>query len=402
MDRLARLRANPRWLSLAKLFTELKALNGVAALFYLHRGVTIDQVFYLSVVWSVTTLLVEVPTGYLADRFGRKRTLLLGVTITCLAYVLAFFADSFLAFCFQFALMSFGFSCFSGTEEALLYDTLKETGDEQRMTELFAKLNAARQVMKIFVPSLGAWIARDLIESQFRGLVFIDILGSVVAWFFLSRVEEPRHAKDVSSQEKGIFKESLDTILHEPLLFRIALNKALVFIASFIAWRVYQPYWLAYGIAPVWFAVYYALMKSAETVTSLFLGRLEQRFSAERLATGALIMAIISFALMAILPNQRWLLFVTTWGGIFFSAIREPMFSHAMNSRIESRSRATTLSNLYVLKAVLDIPILLVSGWLALQDLRYVVVLALGLCLTAFVALPVNQRAKTASPETAR
>ncbi len=95
MDRLARLKRNPRLLFWARACLELKALNAIVALFYLQRGVRVDQVFYLSIGWSIGTLLFEIPTGYLADRFGRKRTMLLGAVITCFASLVSLTAHGF-------------------------------------------------------------------------------------------------------------------------------------------------------------------------------------------------------------------------------------------------------------------------------------------------------------------
>lgn len=224
-DRMQRLARNPHLLFWARAFLEVKTLNAIVTLFYLHRGVRIDQIFYLSIVWSVGTLLSEVPTGYLADRFGRRRTLLLGVILTLFSTVYTFAAQGFWQFALQFLLMSFGFSCFSGTEEAVLYDGLKELGKEQSMTKYNGRLQSARQILKIFFPPLGAWIAKDLIESQFRIILGIDLIAQILAFCIIFALVEPKHSREVLKQEEGIFRESLQTIRREPFLLRAALNK---------------------------------------------------------------------------------------------------------------------------------------------------------------------------------
>ena len=63
------LRINKRLMFFTRLFLELKSLNAVIQLFYLSRGLTISQIVYLSLVWSATVLLCDVPSSFLSDKF---------------------------------------------------------------------------------------------------------------------------------------------------------------------------------------------------------------------------------------------------------------------------------------------------------------------------------------------
>ena len=390
MSRSDQLRRNPKILFWGKAFTELNILNAVVTLFYLHRGVEIEKIFYLSIIWSVATLLFEVPTGYLADRFGRKRTLLLGTIFLALSWMATWFAYGFPAFVFIFVLMSASFSCFSGTEEALLYDSLKESKEEQEMTKHNGRLHSAQHLFNIFIPAIGAWIAHDLIESQFAVLIVINILSTVSALFIFLFLTEPRHVKDVTAYEKGIFRESFETIKHEPFLFRAAVNKLLIFIASFVTWRVYQPFLATQGVSVFWLGIFYILLHGIIFVIHQRIGYIERQFGTTRVLSWSVIFMASSLTGIFI-TNEPWLLFIFILIAIIFEVAREPVFAHAMNRRIHSRSRATTLSNLNVFKAVLDIPILFLSGWLAKINLEYIFLVAIGLCVVTLVFFSIRK-----------
>jgi hypothetical protein len=66
-------------------------------------------------------------------------------------------------------------------------------------------------------------------------------------------------------------------------------------------------------------------------------------------------------------------------------SVREPLYSYWVNQHIVSRSRATTLSQLNLLKSLSDIPVLLLAGWMAALDTRYVFVFGALLCLSVLV-----------------
>ena len=99
-ERVKRLRKNPTILFWAKALLNVKMMNIVVTLFYLHRGLTLSQVFFLSIVWSVVNIIVEIPSSYLADKWGRKKTLMLGSIAFVLQVILLFFANNFSFFLF--------------------------------------------------------------------------------------------------------------------------------------------------------------------------------------------------------------------------------------------------------------------------------------------------------------
>jgi MFS family permease len=163
-EKLAR---NPKLLFWIKALKNVKVLSIVISLFYLHRGLSLSQIFYLSIVWAVTNLLFEIPSSYMADKWGRKKTLFVGAASFLFYWVVLLVGASFWVFAFAIFLYAFSFACFSGTDDALLYDTKKEFDKEAETLDSFGKYQSAKSLFKIVAPILGALIAKDLVEWQF-------------------------------------------------------------------------------------------------------------------------------------------------------------------------------------------------------------------------------------------
>ncbi|MFH1767428.1 MAG: MFS transporter [Patescibacteria group bacterium] len=391
MSRLQRLKRNPRLLFWGKALTELKTLNAIVVLFYLHRGVTFEQVFYLTLAWSVVTLIFEVPSGYLADKIGRKKTLLLGSFILAGAFSIMWFAHGFWMFILVQSLISLSYSMFSGTEEALLYDSLKELKEESKLTQYFGRLQSAKNIFKIFVPAIGAFIAKDLLESQFQILIGIEIMAIILSFIVLLFLAEPKHERSVEDYEKGIFSDSLDLIKSQPMLLRVAMNRTLFFIASVLVWRAYQPMFVDFGFTAIWFGVFYVLMQASVFLISWFSeelkGWLGLRFIFVEAGWGAMLAIVV-----AAFSGNRWLVFFAILTSIIMENMRYAHFSDIFNCRLKSWNRATALSNLNVLKGILDIPILIFAGYLAVRGAQWVVVFAAFLCLLALVIFPIKRK----------
>ena len=65
-----------------------------------------------------------------------------------------------------------------------------------------------------------------------------------------------------------------------------------------------------------------------------------------------------------------------------------------MNQHVDSKSRATTLSNLNKLKSIVDIPLIFLAAIVSTMDLRYPLVIGFVLCLLALIVFPIREQKK--------
>ncbi|MEK7065454.1 MAG: hypothetical protein AAB961_00540, partial [Patescibacteria group bacterium] len=97
---------------------------------YERQYITAAQLTFLEGVILGSQLLLELPTGALADLIGKRYTVALGYIVKSIALLVYGYSTNFSGF-FVFALVfGFGEALESGAREALLYDTLKEAGKE--------------------------------------------------------------------------------------------------------------------------------------------------------------------------------------------------------------------------------------------------------------------------------
>ncbi len=100
----------------------------IVVLFYEDNGLEMRHIFILQAIYSISIVVLEIPSGYLADAIGRKKTIILGTIFGFLGFVAYSFSYAFLGFLFAEIILGIGQSLISGADSALLYDTLLESG----------------------------------------------------------------------------------------------------------------------------------------------------------------------------------------------------------------------------------------------------------------------------------
>jgi len=151
--------------NIAKIYT-FSALR-VLILFYSFdkvflqlQGLSITQVVLIEVVYIVTILLFEVPSGALSDRWSRKYVLSLSCLFFIL-YIIAFAMGSdFWAFSLGALLAGVGSALLSGTDTSILFDTLKELKLEDTYEKYLGRKRAIAALSYVLAASIGGFVGK--------------------------------------------------------------------------------------------------------------------------------------------------------------------------------------------------------------------------------------------------
>ena len=108
----------------------------VWVLFLLSRGVSYSGVGLLDAAFSLTILLSELPTGYVGDRIGRRRALLIGTAGTAVGSIAFAFGQSLATFLLVYVFLAVSQTFASGSDSAWLYETLETRLDADAFTRV--------------------------------------------------------------------------------------------------------------------------------------------------------------------------------------------------------------------------------------------------------------------------
>lgn len=169
-----------------------RMVDAVWVIFLLERGFSLAQVGIAEGVYHVTSMIFEVPSGMAADLFGRKRTLLLsGLVGICSAVFMTIEGWAGFVYCAMiFSALSLNLA--SGTEEALVYDSLLEAGCEEKYKRVWANISLIARMASAFACAASP-IA---IMIGFKYTYYISVFLYLCTILFVLPVREPAVTKE--------------------------------------------------------------------------------------------------------------------------------------------------------------------------------------------------------------
>jgi MFS family permease len=369
----------------------VKMINIVLSLFYIYRSLAVADIFYLGMVYSAAVILSEIPSSYLADKFGRKRTVILATFFGLFHWVFFLVADGFLLFAIGSICYAFAESLMSGTDEAIVYDTNKELGLDSNNSSLkkLSRYLYSERTFKVVSAFLGALIAKDLASWQFDLIIIVDIVASLFAMFFAFTLIEPSHFTDLEEQEAGLIKNAFTILSHDKKLSSAVFNKSLVFTASQITWFYMGVLFIEHlGVSAITMGIMWSLYHLLVIICShylhLWLALKSEAYKID-LLNFLFLLSLVGSVVSWFLFPQKYIVLLFYLLGQFFSAIAQPFFSNMFNESFRSYNRATALSLSNFARYVIVIPLLPIVGFLVNFNLIFPYIISLVLVVVVML-----------------
>lgn len=193
------------------------------------RGFSLIEIGLTESCFHLVSLLCEVPSGVIADVFGRKRSMIISQCMFVLSAFLMIFSKGIVGVCIAIGIDALGYNFSSGTREALAYDSLKLSGYENRYLQF-----SSIELMIYRIGNTSAIICAGLaLTIGYRHAYIIDVILGLFCLYFSFQLqevilEEKQFEGTITYRLKRCFKESFCFLTHNPKEIRLMLWNSLV------------------------------------------------------------------------------------------------------------------------------------------------------------------------------
>ena len=308
--------------------------------FFESKGLALSEVYYLQAIFAFFVVLLEVPSGYIADVLGRKNALVAGSLFHGAGFTWLYFADGFEELVLFEMLVGIGLSLLSGADLSLLYDTQEALNQSPReKTHGIANMRFVKSVAEGVAALLGGL----LVVYSFDIVV---IANAMVAWVPLvlsvflteapfTRMEQGAHF--------GNLKRIVSHLFFEDRLLRLICLAITMFglMTFYVVWML-QPYWAEQGIPLAAFGVLWASQSFLFAIATRLCVPLEDRFGPAPVLVAMALFPAVGYFGMAGTGGALGILF--SFAFFVSRGLNQVILTDALNRRVPSSFRSTANS----------------------------------------------------------
>ena len=350
----------------------------IIVLFWQRHGMSLTQVMVLQSLFATATVIFELPSGYLADIIGRRKSLVFSAAACLIAIAVYSQGAHFYHFLIAEICFAVGFALLSGADAAMVYDTLQSLGREHEFQEVYGKLIFVNLIAIGASSVLGGVIGAVHFRWTFYGTIPFFFIAVIIA---ITMEEPPR--KQLSA-ESGYFYELLAILkycfLENKRLCLLMVYSGIMLGLNNAALWFYQPYFKLNHMPIAWFGVAFASYQIFAAVCSRYAHAMERAMGQKNsliilvicIGTGYFLMANVVFL---------WS-FVFAFFHQFTRGFSRIVLTDYVNKLTTSDRRATVLSVQHLLMLLFYAMLIPVAGQIADHTSILVALQVLGVAST--------------------
>lgn len=306
-------------------------------------GMSLPEIYYMEAVVLCVCVVLDIPSGALADIIGRKRTIIVGRSF--LFGSVFFFAtmQSPLDAWIGNILWAIGYTMQSGADTSLLYETLKERGKQSEYKEIQGRVVGERMIAVAFCSLAVGFLAEiDLRLPLLLCLPFV-LIPLIAAFFW----KEPMLTQTYSVQQQiATLKLGAFFVLRSVEVRWMVLFAALITSTSKVWFFTYNPYFELVGVPIAHFGFIFFLLNIVAWLSSHFAYKIEHLLGERRCVLVAIACVGGPIVLMALIPIHplAYLVLVQNVVRGFMRPFLEDYIHHHISAAENDGIRATVMS----------------------------------------------------------
>ena len=302
-------------------------------------GLSLADIMVLQAVFGLASVLIEFPSGYLADRVGYRAALLTGAVLWAIGWTFYARATTFTSVAVAEVLLGAGHAFVSGADAALLFTSLAATGDIGSYARWEGRVRAAGQACEAGSSAVGGWLYA--IAPRLPLWLQTPIALAAIAVVVMRREPPRAHAAPTTSHRARMWHVVRHALHHRRLRTAIAVSVVLGSATFVMVWLI-QPWMQRRGIPVAWFGPIWAAAHLWLAAVSLASGRVAEAFGVRATLAACAVLVVVGYTLLATL-DVAWavlfyLCFMTTRG------LQSPLLATVIQADAPHEDRASVLS----------------------------------------------------------
>ncbi len=333
---------------------------GIFITYMISQGLTLLETSTVVAAWTLTSAISQTPAGMFADRYGLKKSIIIGTVLCTIGLGVVVVSNSLLIFSSGYALFGLGSAFVQGADVALLYDGFAQLQRKKEFKKTFGRILFWSDIYAVCAAIIGGLLF-GLVQKQVPFLVQA-ILTSTTIFLALSlrTSSKVNEAKPLSMYFENIFKKALYT----KYFSRTFILSAIIGSTSIITFQYLQPLYQEIHIPEVYFGALAAGAFLMRGVGGRYADSLGKYLPIDKY----LMIHCAAFALFLFSLSQfasAWLIIPSIAIMFFLRGLYIPTVSTFINNHVDNDTRATMLSLNDQLLFITTTGALLIAGLIA-------------------------------------
>lgn len=319
-------------------------------LFMLSIGFNTATIGIMVAVMSVVMLVVETPSGILADRWSRRGVMMLGCAALLISGVIGALSYNEPMYILSTVFWGIYAALYSGTYDAVIYDTVMEEHGSSKTFERYLGRFRAMEGVSFVIGSLIGGVIASILGLRFAYIFSIPFL--ILALFFLQKLKEPQlHKAEVAEPVFKHIRQTFAAVLRNPVLLPVVIAVVGFGVLQETVFEFSQLWFIAATAPVVLYGIFSALIFSSWTTGGLLAPYVRSKNRSLAL------LAVILLSLSALTISQGYIFilvaqFVLAIGLVALSVL----LAKRMHDELPSRLRAGSSSVISTLARIILIP----------------------------------------------